>query len=84
MEMYSNVLRFTSRYYRMKIAKNMAPNTSLEGMSPSSMMCLSIVFALSLHLFDDGRFLFVFHSRFKVFPSLLLSFLFETIESSLN
>ena len=72
MEMYSNVLRFTSRYYQMEIAKNMAPNTSLEGMSPSSTMCLSIVFALSLHLFDDGRFLLVFHSRFKVFPSLLL------------
>ena len=56
----------------MKIAKNMAPNTSLEGMSPSSTMCLSIVFALSLHLFDDGRFLFVFDSRLSCFSKLVV------------
>lgn len=79
--MYSNVLRFTRRFYRMKVAKNMAPNNYLEGMSRNSTMCSSIVFALSLHIFDDGRFLFVFNSGFKVFPILLLSFLFETIES---
>lgn len=85
MEMYSNVLRFKGRNYRMKIAKNMAPNSYLEDMSRNSTMCSSIVFALPLHLFDDGRFLLVFYSRFKVFPiSLLLFsvlFSFQTIES---